>query len=239
MRRLTLTLIATLAAVLPAFAQDYAWQNFAAQDAMNTLHHQLLRQTIEGSQSQGDPAPTRPAPEIVTTYSTSRQVSAKAQRQFLNFIKERSGDEAERAVAGIFAQRDPQDMWAELVAEDGLAPGDTVDAMASYFALNWVIANQQPEADFSLTAVQQQVRTSMKSNPAFQDLDDAGRQEFAEILMMNFLLQQAVLSDAYVRGDQQMMQQLADAAVARFKSEMGVDLRTLKPTSAGLVAGAS
>lgn len=234
MRRLILVLIGMLVTVLPTHSQDFAWQNFAAQDAMNTLHHQLLRQTIEGSQSQGSSAP---APsDTVTTYSTSREVSAKAQRQFLDFIKQHSGDEAERAVAEIFAQRAPQDMWAELVAADGLAPGDAVDAMVSYFALNWVIANQQPDAEFSLVGVQRQVRAAMQSDPTFQALDEAGRQEFAEVLMMNFLLQQAVLSDAYVRGDAQMMQQLADAAIARFKSEMGIDLRTLKATSAGLVA---
>lgn len=238
MNRIIMALIGVLVTVTPTFAQDYAWQNFAAQDAMNTLHHQLLRQTIEGSQSQGGSAPTLAASETVTTYSTSRPVSAKAQRQFLDFIKERSGKEAERAVAGIFAQRVPQDMWAELVAADGLEPGDAVDAMVSYFALNWVIANQQPDAEFSLAGVQRQVRAAMQGDPAFQALDDAGRQEFAEVLMMNFLLQQAVLSDAYVRGDAQMMQQLADAAVARFKSEMGIDLRALKPTPAGLVASA-
>lgn len=236
MRRLTLALIAMLVASLPTHAQDFAWQNFAAQDAMNTLHHQLLRQTIEGSQAPAGSAPTLAPSETVTTYSTSRQVSAKAQRQFLDFIKEHSGDEAERAVAGIFAQRAPQDMWAELVAEDGLAPGDVVDAMVSYFALNWIIANQQPDAEFSLAGVQLQVRAAMQSDPTFQALNEAGRQEFAEVLMMNFLLQQAVLSDAYVRGDAEMMQQLAEAAVTRFKSEMGIDLRALKATSAGLVA---
>ncbi|UXN75902.1 hypothetical protein N8D56_27310 (plasmid) [Devosia sp. A8/3-2] len=129
-------------------------------------------------------------------------------------------------------------MWAELVSADGLAPGDAVDAMVSYFALNWVIANQQPDAEFSLAGVQRQVRAAMQGDPAFRALDEAGRQEFAEVLMMNFLLQQAALSDAYVRGDAQMMQQLADAAVARFKGEMGIELRALKPTSAGLVPNA-
>ena len=239
MRRLTLAIAGLLVTVLPALAQDYAWQNFAAQDAMNTLQHQLLRQTIEGSLSQSDSDVAQNSSQIVTTYSTSPQVSAKAQRQFLDFIRERSGEEAERAVAGIFAQRSPQDMWAELVAADGLVPGDAVDALTSYFALNWVIANQQPEAEFSLAGVQRQVRAAMQGDRTFQALDEAGRQEFAEVLMMNFLLQQAVLSDAYVREDAQMMQQLSDAAVARFKSEMGVDLRRLQPTSDGLTASAS
>lgn len=239
MRRLTLAIAGLLVTVLPALAQDYAWQNFAAQDAMNTLQHQLLRQTIEGSLSQSDSDVAQNSSQIVTTYSTSPQVSAKAQRQFLDFIRERSGEEAEQAVAGIFAQRSPQDMWAELVAADGLVPGDAVDALTSYFALNWVIANQQPEAEFSLAGVQRQVRAAMQGDRTFQALDEAGRQEFAEVLMMNFLLQQAVLSDAYVREDAQMMQQLSDAAVARFKSEMGVDLRTLQPTSDGLTASAS
>lgn len=239
MRRLTLAIAGLLVTVLPALAQDYAWQNFAAQDAMNTLQHQLLRQTIEGSLSQSDSDVAQNSSQIVTTYSTSPQVSAKAQRQFLDFIRERSGEEAERAVAGIFAQRSPQDMWAELVAADGLVPGDAVDALTSYFALNWVIANQQPEAEFSLAGVQRQVRAAMQGDRTFQALDEAGRQEFAEVLMMNFLLQQAVLSDAYVRDDAQMMQQLSDAAVARFKSEMGVDLRRLQPTSDGLTASAS
>ena len=68
-----------------------------------------------------------------------------------------------------------------------------------------------------------QVLLPLQGDQAFQALDLAARQEFAEVMMMIFLLQQAVLSHAYVRRDVQMMQQ-------------GIDLRTLKPTSASLPA---
>lgn len=54
-----------IAAASPAVAQDYAWQGFAAADAMNTLHN-LLNRTNEAAQERRDraagrrPAATRP-----------------------------------------------------------------------------------------------------------------------------------------------------------------------------------
>lgn len=52
--------------------------------------------------------------------------------------------------------------------------------------------------------------------------------------MLNFLVQHAAYVDAMQRGDNAMARRLRDAAVARFRNEMGVDLRQLRLTNAGL-----
>ncbi|MDR6532544.1 hypothetical protein J2800_003302 [Caulobacter rhizosphaerae] len=71
--------------------------------------------------------------------------------------------------------------------------------------------------------------------PAFAHVDEPGRQEFAETLMLNLLVQQAAYVDAVERDDRVMQQRLGDAAVARFRNEMGVDLRRLRLTNQGFV----
>ena len=126
--------------------------------------------------------------------------------------------------------------WAGIVREDGLRTGDLADAMAAYWILNWIMANQGDNNRTQALAVRDQVRGVIGGSPAVARLGDAGRQEMAEVLMLNFLVQQATYVDAMQRGDQAMMRRLGDAAVARFRNEMGVDLRRLQLTDAGLVS---
>ncbi|WP_160172825.1 hypothetical protein [Devosia sp. LC5] len=51
--------------------------------------------------------------------------------------------------------------------------------------------------------------------------------------MMNFLVQYAVYDNAVAVGDTRMINELGDAAVARFEREAGIDLRSIEPTPAG------
>ena len=84
-------------------------------------------------------------------------------------------------------------------------------------------------------AVREQVRPIIGSNPAYTRLNEAERQEFAEVLILNFLIQHAAYTDALKRGDRDTLGRIGDAAVARFRNEMGVDLRTLALTNQGFV----
>jgi hypothetical protein len=181
------------------------------------------------------PAPRVARPPSVTTYRSTPAVSLKVRRQFADWMGRRTSPEEGRRVAQLLERSDPVRNWAQLVGGDGLRPGDTVDALTAYWILNWVMANGMDSDRAQAQAVREQVRTIMAGNPAFARLDEPRRQEFAETLMLNFLVQQAAYVDALKRGDKLVQQRLGDAAVARFRTEMGVDLRSLRLTAKGFV----
>lgn len=228
-------LCAFLAALLtaPVAAQDYAFQGFAADMAMATLHASVRDLSI--AEEADATAPTKGA-GVVTGYRPSAAVSEKAQRQFIAFLRQTSCDAGAFAAADTFARAHPSEIWTGLVAMNGLRSGDAVDAIAGYWMLNWIIANRAHDADFDTAPILRQVRTALASDPQFPRLTEAERQEMSEILMMNFLVQHAVYSDAVVTGNSTMLAQLGNAAVARFKQEAGVDLRALAVTPQGFAA---
>ena len=84
-------------------------------------------------------------------------------------------------------------------------------------------------------AVRDQCRALLAANPQFTRLTDAQRQEMAEIWMLNFLLHAAAYGQAMSGKDAAMLGKLGDAATARFRNEMGVDLRRLRVTPTGFV----
>ncbi|WP_325135752.1 DUF6683 family protein [Brevundimonas diminuta] len=228
-----------------ARAQDYVFQGFATADAMNQMHAAIRDNMMEPpsqarAPSRGAAAASATAPErratVQTTYRSSSTVSTRVRAQFAEFIERTSGREAAERARSAFQGGDPIASWASIVRQDGLRTGDLADAMAAYWILNWIMANQGDNNRTQALAVRDQVRGVIGGSPAVARLGDAGRQEMAEVLMLNFLVQQATYVDAMQRGDQAMMRRLGDAAVARFRNEMGVDLRRLQLTDAGLVS---
>ncbi|WMT92005.1 DUF6683 family protein [Pelagibacterium sp. H642] len=224
------------AMVLPAHAQDYPFQGFATDITMNTLHSTMLNATIQSSLDDAASAPAAPVDPNLTVYTATPDVSARAQEQFIAFVEETSGTLGADAVRKQFAKRSPVESWAELVATDGLRPGDAADAIAGYWALNWIIANRAHEETFPVAPIAEQVRASLAADGQWVGLADAQKQEISEVLMMNFLLQQAVYSDALMTGNMEMMGALSQAAVTRFQNDMGVDLRAIVPSSSGFVS---
>ena len=214
----------------PIAAQDYPFQGFASDVAVNTLHNALLNASIQSTEDEAS-AP-EDADVLVTSYEASQEISAKAEGQFLEFVRQTSGEAGATALANEFSKADPADIWAGLVAQD-LQPGDAADAIAGYWILNWVIANAAHQLEFPTAPIVEQVRASLAGDAKFRDLHEAGRQELSEILMMNFLVQYAVYDNAVAGGDTRMIEELGNAAVARFKSEAGIDLRSIEPTPVG------
>lgn len=132
-------------------------------------------------------------------------------------------------------ERDPVRGWAKIVGSDGLRPGDMADAVASYWILNWVMANGGDNSRAEAQAVRRQVRRMIAASPGYGRLSEAQRQEISEVLMLNFLIQHAAYTDALQRGDSDTANRLGEAATARFQKEMGIDLRQLRLTDAGFV----
>lgn len=167
-----------------------------------------------------------------TSYNPAPEVGARVRQQFADWLIKEAGNKAAAPLVGeVLAERDPVLDWARIVQDQGLRQGDVADAMASYWLLNWTMANQIETTRVQAEAVRDQVRWMI--NPAYVRLGGPARQEISELLILNFLIQHAAYADAVKRSDHKAVTHLSDAAVARFRSEMGVDLRSLLLTDVG------
>lgn len=226
---------------LPTLAQDMPTalpNNYVLSDILNTERvGAAIDANRNKSQSEG-PSARRDAPiRAVTTYHPSRQVSARLRRQFAEWMSSLTGAPGGRRIAAAMDQRDPVRSWARIVGGDGLRPGDMADAVTAYWVLNWVMANGADSTRGETLSVRRQVRRMIAANPGHGQLAEAERQEISEVLMLNFLIQHAAYTDAKARGDRDTAHRLGEAAEARFKTEMGVDLKKLRLTEAGFVPG--
>jgi hypothetical protein len=235
---------AALGCAVPAQAQMF--EGLPQQIAMTNL---LLQPAIDSAKraARGEgPAPTRkpravrpaaPAAVATTQYRSSPAVTARVRRQFADWLKSRTradpaqSRQIEQALGGDFVGQ-----WSKAVSEDGLRAGDAADALGAYWLLNWMIANgRTSNTGAEARAVRDQSRRLLAANPQFAALGDAQRQEMAEIWMLNFLLHSAAYSAALTGKDANMAGKLGEAASARFRNEMGVDLRRLRITPSGFV----
>lgn len=211
-----------------------------AQDMMQILPNDyflsdiLNQQRIEAAiGADNTPAPVEAAS---TAYTASPQVSARVKTQFVDNLRQSVGNAGADQIADTLEGTDPVAAWEAIVGGDGLRKGDVADAFASYWILNWVMANGADSTGPQAQAVREQVRPIIAGQT---DLGDAGRQEMAEVMMLNFLIQHAAYVNALTSGDTQMQKQLGDAAHQRFTKEMGVDLRALSLTDEGFVGQGS
>lgn len=240
-RIVTLCLLASLAA--PSAAQDMPTvlpNNYELLDILNkqrveaSIGTRPPRATLPAASTSRKSRPVRsPAPDTTTGYRPSPAVSARVRRQFVAAMGERVGTANARQLAAAMERGDPVANWSRIVTSDGLRSGDVADALAAYWLLNWTMANGREGNQTQVLAVRDQVHAILASNPRHAALSEAQRQEMAETLMLNFLVQHAAYGDAFKRGDQAMMHRLGDAAVARFRGEMGIDLRKLQLGNTG------
>ncbi|HRL21847.1 MAG TPA: hypothetical protein PLG97_08225 [Alcaligenes sp.] len=235
MNRLT-TLCGALSIVVAslAHAQDYSFQGFATADAMNQMHAAVRDSMLEPAAPGPQARATKPGP--TGSYQSNRDISARVRAQFVQFVRQTSGEQAARQIGAVLEKGDPVASWASIVRENGLRPGNLGDALTAYWVLNWVMANQSDNTRQQTQAVLAQTHRAIATTPALARLDDAGRQEMAEVLMLNFLLQHAVYINAIQRGDQDLQRRLGQAAVTRFRKEMNIDLLGLELSNAGFVA---
>lgn len=173
---------------------------------------------------------------VATTYRASPAVNARVKQQYVDHIRKTVGPQGAQQYSQVLSRNDFVRNWSQLVSEEGFRPGDVAEALASYWMLNYLMANNLVDAPPGMgKAVARQVRGIMGSNPAFTRLNEPQRQEMAEVYMLNFLTQQAAYSNAVKAGDKTMQKRLGQAAVTRFRNEMGLDLRQVALTETGFV----
>jgi len=235
-----------LAVGLPAAAQDFPsigsqYIDFGSSMMAVGQMNNVLGNTVRGggSAARGGASAgaglsaSRPAASVNTRYRASPAVTTRVKGQFAEFVAKADPANGPR-LRQVVQQNDLLGAWEKHVSVDGLRRGDVADAMAAYWVQNWQIANNVPFTNRTqVQAVRGQVYRALGANPQFARLDDAGKQEMAEVFMLNFIAQGSAFSDATAKGDRGLSNRLSEAAVARFRSEMNIDLRQLKLTPAG------
>lgn len=233
--RVAILILASLA--MPAAAQDMPTvlpHDYVLSDILNQQRIDAAIGTPPASPARKTTA-AAPASRATTSYRPAAAVSARTRRQFVASMNGKIGAANARQLAAAMERADPVASWSQIVAADGLRSGDVADAFAAYWLLNWAMANGREGNRAQVLAVRDQTRSILASNPRHAALSEAQRQEMAETFMLNFLIQHAAYSDAHKRGDQVTMRRLGDAAVARFRSEMGLDLRRLQLGGTGFI----
>ena len=247
--------MAAVLAATPAVAQDNGVPGPAPLDMGSViLGSQLLRQNLDRATGVDSGGPCwgqgckarRPAPQVRragptpavadTRYVPDRAVTVRVQRQFVEFLRRQAGPAGADAMAKVFASQDLLAAWARQAAPDGMRPNDVADAMAEYWVTNWLIARGSMDAPpAQVRGVREQVRRTLVTNARFAGLTPAQRQEMAEVVIYNTLVQGEAYRGAVTKGDAATWARLGDAAVARFRNEMGVDLRALALTDRGFL----
>ena len=235
-----LALLAVVALAAPTSAEDAPTVSSNAFVLSDVLDRERVDASLDANQAALQPAGPlvrlEESSRDATTYHPLREVSERALRQFAEWMSGLSRSRDGRRIAASMGERDPVRSWAKIVGDDGLKPGDMVDAVTSYWILNWAMANGAGSTRAEAQAVSRQVRW-MIASPEPRLLREDQRQKISEVLMLNFLIQHAAYADAMARGDSETAGRLGEAAVSRFQTEMGLDLRELRLTDSGFVRG--
>ncbi|MHA6317629.1 DUF6683 family protein [Altererythrobacter sp. CAU 1778] len=116
----------------------------------------------------------------------------------------------------------------------GLDPSNVADAYALWWMSAWLVANQRQDTPPSATisAVRDQARNAFAATPGFAEVDDAGKQQYAEALMVQATLLNTALEQS--ANQPEMLAQLAQAAKQGALSS-GLDLNTMVLSEQGFV----
>lgn len=172
--------------------------------------------------------------EFDTSYTPSASVTYRVKRSFLDGVFRSAGADARTAFRERFEEKSHELIWQELVEPYGMQLGNVADALASYWMLNWMVANAAFTVDIPPGPVRRQLQQALSVDRTFRALNNDQRQVMAERLMLDFLVLHAAMSTALRNQDVATLQGLAREAVVTFSQQYGVDLLALEPGADGL-----
>jgi hypothetical protein len=238
--------IALLSAPIRSNAQDYAWQGFAASTAMNQMmasnRDRQIAPREQRSKSPGNsefesqlPTDTPTDRSISNNVALSFQPSLSVRRTFLRqFVSRvRAVDPAGAIMLADFIERN--DVFQLLAT--GIEPyGLRTDNMADAYTFWWISVWQAYHKDYSkpkrqvVQAVKKQSEELIKRLPFVNMASDQTKQGFADDLLLNALLIDAVTEEAST--DSIIGEQLSRTAFLGAQS-IGLDLDSIQLTDDG------
>lgn len=168
---------------------------------------------------------TRFRPSLVARQRTLATIVAKARA---------TNPQGAAALQRDFAKGDPIVAIAPALARYGLRTDDVADAMAAYLVSAWygVRGSNQNPSRSSLRATRDQMRQVLLSNPAFASSSNATKQQMSDVLLLQTMVTDRLLTSAKGKPAQMARTQRAirQGAFNTFK----LDLSKMKLTASGL-----
>lgn len=219
----------------PAAAQNMGWStivpSITGTDTLGLVLREQMQQQQRQPQGQA-PAQAQPQPQAL------RFVPSKPRRQqnLAAFVEKtrRVDPENADALARLFASGDVIEQVGPMIRPLGLRIDDLADAHALWWIAAWNAtqgSNATPSRD-TARAVREQSARALAATPGIVSAGDAGKQEFAEALLV-----QVMFIDAAVEHNKASPSQLRAlaAAVRQGAGRMGLDLSAMRLTDAGFV----
>lgn len=195
----------------------------------------LLCLTADAGTARAQAADSAPA----TALKRDRERFEAKQREIVEVYRKQSpaaGAEIEK----LFRSQDILAAVAPSFAKLGLNSEDIVDMTAAYWIVAWEASHGLAgvETDPRKTAaVRDQLGSAMRANPAVAKLDEKGRQELGDTMLLNALLTELRMRSAAKLGSA-MRQRMSDQIAAEARATLSVDLRALEMTDTGFAAKA-
>lgn len=159
----------------------------------------------------------------------------RTQRNIRSFVESSPNASARADMQRMFGNRPGlMNEFRQALAPYGLDSHDVADAYTTWLINVWLVANKRDEDPDNATVamVKQQARAAFAAQPGFSGTNDAQRQEFAEMLLL-----QAFLLDSgfnQLKSDPALLNQFA-SAVAQGAAARGFDVSRFSLTSEGFV----
>lgn len=201
--------------------------------AMGNLQRELLDRRLE--QRAPSQQAEQDAPAVFVGTLSFVPNSARTQANLRSFVSRTSDPAARASLEQLFSSQPTiMEDVSNALRPYGINPHNVADAYAVWWINAWSASqkiNREPD-QATVEAVKQQVYAAFTATPDFANTSDAGRQEFAEAL----ILQGFLLSAAFEQNktNPAMLDQLAEAARQGAKAQ-GLDLTKMTLTRDGFV----
>lgn len=246
MRRVWQTVLVSMLAAVPVAAQDLGGalnlgQLGASLGVANGIQRQLG--TSHASRPDGgghvSPQPSRLAlaPAAAHARLAYRVDPALGQRLLDRYIARIGAREPATAaqLKAIFARKSPMSVSSRWLGRYGMTPTNAADAAAAYLSTAWLIArgNNGDPSRAQITGLRDQMAQALVATPRFIGAGNAAKQEFAQSMLVQAMVNGALLQGA--SRDATRARAVAAAVAGGVKSSFGIDVRMLRLTGEGFV----
>lgn len=178
----------------------------------------------------------RPVPAPLRVKTSFRPSMAVRKRNFAQFVAKTRAVNPQGADQ-LQKQLGSQDVMGALgrgLAPLGLKTNDVADAMTLYVITAWngTRGRSEDPTRVRCLAVRRQMAAAIANTPQFATATDAQKQEYSEAMLIHAMLLDATVADA--KSKPQEMDKLKAAIAQGAKVTLGLDLRRLQLTDAGL-----
>jgi uncharacterized protein DUF6683 len=236
-RRLGVAAIVSALACLCGTAALAQWSPHATASLGRSYGNLALGQSIlSGTRRLGNasvPAVTTPSQiEAALGYTADPEVSDHTRRTMIDNLS--SDNPALRAyLEKSFADNTKLKEFDGFMSAHGISGRTVADSMAALLWVSWEIVNGGPASPAQVRGVHEQVRGVFLGTPRLTAMTNAQRQEMAERLAYQVMINVAANTDALRSGDPAQVAHTRQTVAGIVRQQAGVDLSRLRLSDNG------